>query len=76
MVGLNNQVLSEADSFKQDQSNINKLEKQAEDFLNVVFYRKGKASFTHIIVRITRTETKVVEECVKTLFPVYWYDQC
>ncbi len=42
LVGLNNQVLSEADSFKQEQSNINKLEKQAEDFLNVVFYRKGK----------------------------------
>lgn len=39
---MNNQVLSEADSFKQEQSNINKLEKQAEDFLNVVFYRKGK----------------------------------
>ncbi|KAG1933677.1 ligand-dependent corepressor isoform X1 [Pimephales promelas] len=41
LVGLNNQVLSEADSFKQDQSNINKLERQAEDFLNVVFYRKA-----------------------------------
>lgn len=40
--GLDNHVLSEADSFKQEQSNINKLEKQAEDFLNVVFYRKGK----------------------------------
>lgn len=38
--GLNNQVLSEADRLKQEQSNINKLEKQAEDFLNVVFYRK------------------------------------
>ncbi|KAA0712447.1 Ligand-dependent corepressor [Triplophysa tibetana] len=39
--GSNNQVSSEADSFKQEQSNINKLEKQAEDFLNVVFYRKA-----------------------------------
>ncbi|XP_059399581.1 ligand-dependent corepressor-like isoform X2 [Carassius carassius] len=46
LVGLNNQVLSEADSFKQEQSNINKLEKQAEDFLNVVFYRKDLPRFT------------------------------
>ncbi|XP_057181096.1 ligand-dependent corepressor isoform X2 [Triplophysa rosa] len=44
--GLNNQVSSEADSFKQEQSNINKLEKQAEDFLNVVFYRKDLPGFT------------------------------
>ncbi|XP_067272514.1 ligand-dependent corepressor isoform X2 [Pseudorasbora parva] len=46
LVGLSNQVLSEADSFKQEQSNINKLEKQAEDFLNVVFYRKDLPRFT------------------------------
>ncbi|XP_059425869.1 ligand-dependent corepressor isoform X2 [Carassius carassius] len=46
LVGLNSQVLSEADSFKQEQSNINKLEKQAEDFLNVVFYRKDLPRFT------------------------------
>ncbi|XP_056304582.1 ligand-dependent corepressor [Danio aesculapii] len=46
LVGLNNQVLSEADGFNQEQSNINKLEKQAEDFLNVVFYRKDLPRFT------------------------------
>ncbi|XP_051977311.1 ligand-dependent corepressor-like [Xyrauchen texanus] len=46
LVGLKNQVLSEADIFKQEQSNINKLEKQAEDFLNVVFCRKDLPRFT------------------------------
>ncbi|XP_030637359.1 ligand-dependent corepressor [Chanos chanos] len=41
LVGLNNQVLSETDSFKQEQTRINRLEKQAEDFLNAVFYRRA-----------------------------------
>ncbi|KAJ8365311.1 hypothetical protein SKAU_G00141420 [Synaphobranchus kaupii] len=42
LVGLNNQVLlAGEDGCKQEQSKINRLEKQAEEFLNAVFYRKA-----------------------------------
>ncbi|KAJ8404926.1 hypothetical protein AAFF_G00333130 [Aldrovandia affinis] len=42
LVGLNNQVLlAGEDSCKREQSKINRLEKQAEEFLNAVFYRKA-----------------------------------
>ncbi|XP_035261444.1 ligand-dependent corepressor isoform X2 [Anguilla rostrata] len=47
LVGLNNQVLlAEEDSCKQEQSKINRLEKQAEEFLNAVFYRKDIPGFS------------------------------
>ncbi|KAL4612887.1 hypothetical protein GN956_G23249 [Arapaima gigas] len=41
LAGLNNQVLLAGDVCKQEQSKINRLEKQAEEFLNAVFYRKA-----------------------------------
>ncbi|XP_007245011.3 ligand-dependent corepressor [Astyanax mexicanus] len=39
-----NQNLSEADRQKQEQSSINRLEKQAEDFLNAVFSKRADRS--------------------------------
>ncbi|XP_031667274.1 ligand-dependent corepressor isoform X1 [Oncorhynchus kisutch] len=41
LVGITPQVLSESEDLKQDTSKINRLEKQAEEFLNAVFYRKA-----------------------------------
>ncbi|XP_026866288.1 ligand-dependent corepressor isoform X1 [Electrophorus electricus] len=41
LVGLSNQVLSEVDIYRQEKPNINKLERQAEDFLNAVFCRRA-----------------------------------
>ncbi|XP_048843818.1 uncharacterized protein lcor isoform X2 [Brienomyrus brachyistius] len=46
LVGLNSQVLLSGDICKQEQSKINRLEKQAEEFLNAVFYRKDVPSFS------------------------------
>ncbi|XP_039630915.1 ligand-dependent corepressor-like isoform X3 [Polypterus senegalus] len=42
LVGLSNQTLEAGEKaiYRQDQSKINRLEKQAEEFLNAVFYRK------------------------------------
>ncbi|XP_012990695.3 ligand-dependent corepressor isoform X2 [Esox lucius] len=40
------QALSESEDLKQDTSKINRLEKQAEEFLNAVFYRKVLPSFS------------------------------
>ncbi|KAJ8418126.1 hypothetical protein AAFF_G00138350 [Aldrovandia affinis] len=44
LTGLNDQVLEEGDRVlcKQEQSKINRLEKQAEEFLNAVLYRKAE----------------------------------
>ncbi|KAM4584619.1 ligand-dependent corepressor [Odontesthes bonariensis] len=39
-------VLSEFEDFKQEQSRISRLEKQAQDFLNAVFHRKDLPSFS------------------------------
>ncbi|XP_041694952.1 ligand-dependent corepressor isoform X2 [Coregonus clupeaformis] len=46
LVGITPQVLSEPEDLKQDTSKINRLEKQAEEFLNAVFYRKDLPSFS------------------------------
>lgn len=35
-------MLSECEAFKREQSRISQLERQAQDFLNAVFHRKGK----------------------------------
>ncbi|XP_041640097.1 ligand-dependent corepressor [Cheilinus undulatus] len=40
------QVLSECEDFKQEQSRISRLERQAQDFLNAVFHRKDLPSFS------------------------------
>lgn len=39
--GGGSHVLSECEDFKQEQSRISRLERQAQDFLNAVFHRKG-----------------------------------
>ncbi|CAM9327571.1 unnamed protein product, partial [Lampetra planeri] len=39
-------VLSEREDFKQEQSRISRLERQAQDFLNAVFHRKDLPSFS------------------------------
>lgn len=44
--GGGSQVLSECEDFKQDQSRISRLERQAQDFLNAVFHRKDLPSFS------------------------------
>lgn len=54
MVGITPQVLSESEDLKQDTTKINRLEKQAEEFLNAVFYRKGE-SRTYRTIRESRT---------------------
>lgn len=41
--GGGSHVLSECEEFKQEQSRISRLERQAQDFLNAVFHRKGEA---------------------------------
>lgn len=41
--GGGSQVLSECEDFKQEQSRISRLERQAQDFLNAVFHRKGSS---------------------------------
>ncbi|XP_023676328.2 uncharacterized protein lcor isoform X2 [Paramormyrops kingsleyae] len=46
LVSLNSQLLLSGDICKQEQSKINRLEKQAEEFLNAVFYRKDIPSFS------------------------------
>ncbi|MEQ2162813.1 hypothetical protein GOODEAATRI_023812, partial [Goodea atripinnis] len=42
-------VLSDCEDFKQGQSRISRLERQARDFLNAVFHRKGETYPLHII---------------------------
>ncbi|KAL7833850.1 hypothetical protein AOLI_G00288100 [Acnodon oligacanthus] len=44
LAGLNNQILSEVDRYKQEQSRIIKLERQAEDFLHAVLYKRADCS--------------------------------
>ncbi|KAM7009633.1 ligand-dependent corepressor [Tautogolabrus adspersus] len=44
--GGGSQVLSECEDFKQQQSRISRLERQAQDFLNAVFHRKDLPSFS------------------------------
>ncbi|XP_044196274.1 ligand-dependent corepressor [Thunnus albacares] len=44
--GGGSQVLSECEDFKQEQSRISRLERQAQDFLNAVFHRKDLPSFS------------------------------
>ncbi|KAF3688048.1 Ligand-dependent corepressor [Channa argus] len=44
--GGGSQVLSECEALKQEQSRISQLERQAQDFLNAVFYRKDLPSFS------------------------------
>ncbi|KAI4889247.1 hypothetical protein NFI96_027660 [Prochilodus magdalenae] len=41
LTGLNDQTLSEEDRYKQERSSIIKLERQAEDFLNAVLYKRA-----------------------------------
>lgn len=40
-------VLSECEDLKQEQSRISRLERQAQEFLNAVFHRKGTCTQTH-----------------------------
>ncbi|CAI5681343.1 unnamed protein product [Oreochromis niloticus] len=44
--GGGSHVLSECEDFKQEQSRISRLERQAQDFLNAVFHRKDLPSFS------------------------------
>ncbi|XP_017291069.1 ligand-dependent corepressor [Kryptolebias marmoratus] len=44
--GGHSHVLSECEDFKQGQSRISRLERQARDFLNAVFHRKDLPSFS------------------------------
>ncbi|TMS23298.1 Ligand-dependent corepressor [Larimichthys crocea] len=44
--GGGSQVLSKCEDFKQEQSRISRLERQAQDFLNAVFHRKDLPSFS------------------------------
>ncbi|KAM6940185.1 ligand-dependent corepressor [Xenentodon cancila] len=44
--GGGSHVLSECEEFKQEQSRISRLERQAQDFLNAVFHRKDLPSFS------------------------------
>ncbi|XP_029917055.1 ligand-dependent corepressor [Myripristis murdjan] len=44
--GGGSQVLSECEDYKQEQSRISRLERQAQDFLNAVFHRKDLPSFS------------------------------
>uniref|UniRef100_A0AAQ5ZJ14 HTH psq-type domain-containing protein n=1 Tax=Amphiprion ocellaris TaxID=80972 RepID=A0AAQ5ZJ14_AMPOC len=44
--GRGSHVLSECEDFKQEQSRISRLERQAQDFLNAVFHRKDLPSFS------------------------------
>nr|XP_046230234.1 ligand-dependent corepressor isoform X1 [Scatophagus argus] len=44
--GGGSQVLSECEDFKQEQSRISRLERQAQDFLNAVFHRKDLPRFS------------------------------
>ncbi|XP_066510212.1 ligand-dependent corepressor-like isoform X2 [Hoplias malabaricus] len=43
---LNNQILPDVDKYKPEQATIFKFERQAEDFLNAVFYRRDQPSFS------------------------------
>lgn len=44
-------VLSECEDLKQEQSRISRLERQAQEFLNAVFHRKGTCTHTHTHTR-------------------------
>lgn len=55
--GGGSQALSECEDLKQEQSRISRLERQAQDFLNAVFHRKGNTRtqrhfFSHAINRL------------------------
>lgn len=44
--GAGGRALSECDDFKQEQTRISRLERQAQDFLNAVFHKKDLPSFS------------------------------
>ena len=62
--GGGSQVLSDCEDFKQEQSRISRLERQAQDFLNAVFHRKGNTK-TH-----THTHTHTLHQSLHFSFHI------